>query len=107
MTPALTSSCQLAMKLFDGGWDVRGVFLDIALDKVWHRFLLLKLKHNEISGNFLFFNWDSLHARLNSHYKAWNYKKKHKKITVYRKSVLKEPAVKRCLLILDLKPLKS
>ena len=32
--------------------------------------------------------WDSLHARLNSHYKAWSYKKKkHKKIKVYRKSV--------------------
>ena len=29
----------------------------------------------------LFFNWDSLHARLNSHFKAWSYKKKkHKKI---------------------------
>ena len=29
----------------------------------------------------LFFNWDSLHARLNSHYEAWSYKKKkHKKI---------------------------
>ena len=28
---------------------------------------------------FFFFNWDSLHARLNSHYKAWSYKKKHKK----------------------------
>ena len=23
-------------------------------------------------------NWDSLHARLNSHYKAWSYKKKIK-----------------------------
>ena len=35
-----------------------------------------------------FFNWDSLHARLNSHYKAWNYKKKkHKKIKTYMKSV--------------------
>ena len=31
---------------------------------------------------FFFSNWDSLHARLNSHYKAWVYKKKkHKKIT--------------------------
>ena len=29
-----------------------------------------------------FFNYDSLHARLNSHYNAWSYKKKkHKKIT--------------------------
>ena len=27
-----------------------------------------------------FFNWDSLHARLNSRYEVWNYKKKkHKK----------------------------
>ena len=35
----------------------------------------------------LFFNWDLLHAKLNSHYKAWSYKKKkHKKIKVYRKS---------------------
>ena len=31
---------------------------------------------------------DSLHARLNSHYEAWSYeKKKHNKITGYRKSV--------------------
>ena len=31
-------------------------------------------------------NWDSLHARPNSHYKAWKYKKKkHKKIKAYRK----------------------
>ena len=35
---------------------------------------------------YLFFNWDSLHARLNSDYKAWKYKKKkHKKIKAYRK----------------------
>ena len=35
-----------------------------------------------------FFNWDSLHARLNSHYEAWSYKKRSKKkITGYRKSV--------------------
>ena len=38
---------------------------------------------------FLFFNWDSLQARLNSHYEAWSYKKKKstKKITGYRKSI--------------------
>ena len=55
-----------------------------------------------------FFNCDSLHSRLNSHYEAWSYKKKkHIKIKTYRKSVWKEPTVKRCLLILDLKPLKS
>ena len=35
-----------------------------------------------------FFNLDSLHARLNSHYEAWSYKKKkHKKIRACRKSV--------------------
>ena len=37
---------------------------------------------------FIFLNWDSLHARLNSHYEAWSYKKKkHKKIRAHRKSV--------------------
>ena len=39
-------------------------------------------------GFFFFFNWDSLHARLNSNYKAWSYKKRStEKITGYRKSV--------------------
>ena len=33
-----------------------------------------------------FFDWDSFHARLNSQYKAWSYKK-HKKIKAHRKSV--------------------
>ena len=38
---------------------------------------------------FFFFNWHLPHARLNSHYEAWRYKKKKstKKITWYRKSV--------------------
>ena len=37
---------------------------------------------------FFFFHWDSLHARLNSHYKAWNYKKKkHKRVKTQMKSV--------------------
>ena len=36
----------------------------------------------------VFFNWDSLHARLNSHYEVWSYKKKkHKKIRAHRISV--------------------
>ena len=37
-----------------------------------------------------FFNWDSLHARLNGYCRAWSYKKKkHKKIKIkaYRESV--------------------
>ena len=37
---------------------------------------------------FFFFNWDSPHARLNSHCEAWSYKKRRtKRITGYRKSV--------------------
>ena len=60
-----------------------------------------------VKNNF-FLNWDSLHARLNSHFQAWSYKKKkHIKIKAYRKSVYKELTVNRCLLILDLKPLRS
>ena len=35
-----------------------------------------------------FFNWDSPHAKLSSHYEAWSYKKRStKRITGYRKSV--------------------
>ena len=57
---------------------------------------------------FFFFNWDSLYTRLKSHYRhEFTKKKKHKKVNVYRKSVKKEPTVKRCLLILDLKTLRS
>ena len=42
------------------------------------------------------------------HYEAWSYKKKkHKNIKAYWKSVQKEPWVKRCLLILGLKPFMS
>ena len=54
------------------------------------------------------FFWDSLHATLNDHYKAWSYKKKqNKKIELYRKSLQKEPTVKRCPLTLDLNPFRS
>ena len=42
---------------------------------------------NIVSGKFLF-NWDSLHARLNSNQEAWSYKrKKHKNIKRYKKSL--------------------
>ena len=41
-----------------------------------------------IEETITFFNWDSLHARLNSHYEAWSYKKKkYEKIKAHRKSV--------------------
>ena len=39
----------------------------------------------------LFFNWDSLHARLKNHYEAWSYKKKkHKKDYRIQKICLKD-----------------
>ena len=51
-----------------------------------NRFLLL-FKTLAEQKNF-FLNWDSLQARLNSHYKAWSYKKKKQKmIKAYRKSL--------------------
>ena len=58
---------------------------------------------------FFVFNQDLLHARLNSHYKTRKRKKKkkHEKIKAYKKSLYKELAVNRCLLILDLKPFRS
>ena len=50
---------------------------------------LTEYVHNNAFGSFhctdldysfagwdFFFNWDSLHARQNSRYEAWNYKKK-------------------------------
>ena len=40
-----------------------------------------------VKNVILFFNWDALHALLNSHYEAWNCKKKkHKKVKAYKKS---------------------
>ena len=53
-------------------------------------FNLTKIVAFVLKTDFFFFNWDSLHARLNSHYEAWSYKKKKKstkKITGYRKPV--------------------
>ena len=55
-----------------------------------------------------FLKLDSLHARINSHYRAWSYKKKkYKKIKAYRKSFRKNLKIKRCLPILDFKPFRS
>ena len=46
-----------------------------------------KQKYN-IKVNLFLKNWDSLHAWLKNHYKAWNHKKKkHKKIKAYIKSL--------------------
>ena len=52
----------------------------------------------QVLSQDLFFNWNSLHARLNSHYEICSYKtNKYKKIKAYKKFVQKEPTVKRCL----------
>ena len=45
-------------------------------------------KQNVAVAVVVAFNWDSLHARLNSHCKAWRYnKKKDKNIKPYMKYV--------------------
>ena len=47
----------------------------------------IKLLRKEQIAVIFFVNWDSFHARLNSHYESWSYKKKnHKKIKAYNKS---------------------
>ena len=49
-------------KSFDHGLEVRSIFLDIskALDKVWHRELLYKLKQNGNSGKLFDINTNFL-----------------------------------------------
>ena len=52
-------------KLFGGGLEVEGVFLDVSkvFDKVWNKGLLLKLSLNGISGNLLKILRDFLYCR--------------------------------------------
>ena len=66
-------------KLFDEGFEVREVFLDIskAFDKIWHEGLLLKLNQNGISRNLLkllrdFFSYRKQHVVLNGQYLSWD-----------------------------------
>ena len=56
-----------------------------------------------------FFNWNLLHARLNSHYEAWNYKKKKYKRLKHMENLFRKKVQikKRCLLILNLQPFRS
>ena len=89
----------------------KGQYDDIILAKIFVKNLYFWWCINNVTMHcfffILFFNWDSLHARLNSHYKAWSYKKKkHKKIKAFRKFLQKEPTICRCLIILDLKPFR-
>ena len=50
---------------FDNFFEVRGVFLEIskALDKVWHKGLIYKLKQSGVTGNLLNFLADFLKDR--------------------------------------------
>ena len=51
-------------------------------------FITNNVKGVQSLKKIFFLNWDSFHARLNSHCKAWSYeKKKHKKIKAYTKSL--------------------
>ena len=63
-------------------------FIKLKAIKQWNKLKIwLKLIFILPKSPF-FLNWDSLHARLNSHYEAWSYKQRNtKKITGYRKSV--------------------
>ena len=65
-------------KSFDNGCEVRAVFLDIskAVDKVWHKGLIYKLKQNSISGKLLnliidFFSNRNQRLVLNGKYSSW------------------------------------
>ena len=56
---------------WDLNWDIVFFNLSLVFSTPWKRWY---------TDFWIFFNWDSLHARLNSHCKAWSYKKKkHKK----------------------------
>ena len=59
-------------------WPLRKLSVEVWLVKIMQ----------SIFFYFFFINWYSLHARLNSHYEAWSYKKrKHKNVKAYRISI--------------------
>ena len=65
-------------------------------------FLLSSLCIVILEISFALFNLIGINARLNSHYKAWSYKKKKlKKVIAYRKSFCRKPTVNKCLLFLN------
>ena len=80
-------SSKLSMHSF-GSLFIFSLFFCSFLEFIRVNFFLVCYSSTWLVFFFVFFNWDSLHARLNSHYKAWSYKKRTtKKITRYRKSV--------------------
>ena len=79
-------------------WGVRwelwcNVFITVIYVVIWMRAVcccstVFTYGYKSCNSRDFFLNWDLLHARLNSHCKAWSYKKKkHKKIKAYRKSL--------------------
>ena len=54
------------------GITILGFFLVIKRENIFN----LKPLNFILFTFFFFFNWDSRHARLNSHYEAWSYNKK-------------------------------
>ena len=59
----------------------------VSMYEIKHQFILCTL----LVISICLFNWDSFHARLNSHYEAWSYKKKkHKKIEAYTGNLFKK-----------------
>ena len=66
------------ISIFDDGFEVRGVFLDIskAFEKVWHDRLIYKLKQNGVAGDLLDTLTNFLKERkqrvvLNGQYSTW------------------------------------
>ena len=64
-----------------GGFELLTNVTKTSISRVVGAIDLLASKNSAgVHIKLVFFNWDSLHARLNSPYKAWSYKnKKHKK----------------------------
>ena len=78
-TNQLISITHKIYQSFDGGFEARGVFLDIskAFDKVWHDGLIYKLKQNGVAGDLLDTLTNFLKERkqrvvLNGQYSTWS-----------------------------------
>ena len=61
----LLSITHKVYKSFNGGFEMRGVFLDISktFDKVWHKGVIFKLKQNGIPGKLFSVSSDFLKDR--------------------------------------------
>ena len=77
----------------------------LGFTKVYFYFEGVSKNYESVKKVKKYFNQDSFHASLNSHYKASRYKKKIKAQKF--KASKKEYSLIRCLLILNLKPFRS